>query len=58
MKELELEIGVAYQPRSYESVTVNLRVALEEGEDAEKVSQECRLRVKSQLLSQEQDTNL
>ncbi len=39
MKELELEIGVTYQPRSYESVRATLRVALQEGENSEEIAQ-------------------
>lgn len=39
MKELELEIGVSYQPCVEESVKVSLRVALDSGEDAEKIAQ-------------------
>lgn len=45
MKELELEIGVTYQPRSYESVRAAVRVALDEGEDSEKVAQELAKKV-------------
>ena len=55
MKELELEIGVTYQPRSYESVRATVRVALEEGEDAEKIAQKLAEKVARIASNQDPD---